>query len=106
MRNAAFALLKLLSANRTRRTTTAGRWTDVLILFLAGHMADTDHSPDPESPEWNVGWTIKRALRLHLGPQHAYLPWLIARDVVAALRLSKWRITKEPPASPHSTPDD
>ena len=62
--------------------------------------------PDPESPEWNVGWTIKRALRLHLGPRHSYLPWMIAREVVSALRLSNWHITKGPPRPPHSTPGE
>jgi hypothetical protein len=66
-------------------------------------MADPDPIPDPSTPEWTIAWTIKRALRLHLGPRHRYLPVTIAREVVAALRLSKWRITKEPPNPPHST---
>jgi hypothetical protein len=57
-------------------------------------MADHDLLPAPETPEWTVGWAIKRALRLHLGPRHTYLPWIIARDVVAALKLSNWRVTK------------
>jgi hypothetical protein len=65
-------------------------------------MADQDPLPDSNSPEWTI-WTIKRALRLHLGPRHTYLPSLIAREVVAALRLSKWRISKELPSPPHST---
>ena len=65
-------------------------------------MADTD----PETPEWTIAWTIKRALRLHLGPRHSYVPSTIARDVLAALRLAKWRISKEPPDPPHATPGE
>lgn len=65
-------------------------------------MADTD----PETPEWTIAWTLKRALRLHLGPRHSYVPSTIARDVVAALRLAKWRISKEPPDPPHATPGE
>jgi hypothetical protein len=42
-------------------------------------MADTD----PDTPEWTVAWTIKRLLRLHLGPKHTYLPGIIAREVAA-----------------------
>jgi hypothetical protein len=57
-----------------------------VFSFPYWRMADPNPMPDPESPEWNVGWTIKRALRLHLGPRHGYLPWMIARDVVAALK--------------------
>jgi hypothetical protein len=67
-------------------------------------MADTDPLPDPSTPEWTIAWAIKRALRLHLGPKHSYLPGLIAKEVVAALRLSRWRLSKEPPSPPHSTP--
>jgi hypothetical protein len=62
-------------------------------------MADTD----PEIPEWTIAWTIKRALRLHLGPRHKYLLGMIAKEVIAALRLSKWRLVKEPPSPTHST---
>jgi len=69
-------------------------------------MADTDPLPDPETPEWTVGWAIKRALRLHLGPRHKHLPWIIADQVIAALKLSNWRITKGPPDPPHSTPGE
>jgi hypothetical protein len=78
----------------------------VPVLFSYGHMADTDPMPDPESPEWTIAWTIKKALRLHLGPRHRYLPAAIAREVVAALRLSKWRLVKDPPNPPHSTPGE
>jgi hypothetical protein len=69
-------------------------------------MADHDPMPDPATLEWTVGWAIKQALRLHLGPRHTYLPWTIARDVVAALKLSNWRVTKGPPNPPHSTPGE
>jgi hypothetical protein len=37
-------------------------------------MADPDPMPDPNTPEWTIGWAIKRALCLHLGPRHRYLP--------------------------------
>jgi len=69
-------------------------------------MPETDPIPDPETPEWTIAWAIKRALRKHLGPRHSYLSSVIAREVVAALRLSKWRISKEPPRPPHSTPGE
>jgi hypothetical protein len=69
-------------------------------------MPHTDPMPDPESPEWTIAWTIKKALRLHLGPRHRYLPATIAREVVATLRLSKWRLVKDPPNPPHSTPGE
>jgi hypothetical protein len=59
--------------------------------------------PDPNSAEWTIAWAIKRTLRLHLGPRHRHLPSVIAQEVVAALRLSKWRLEKEPPDPPHST---
>ena len=95
---------------RSRRRPLARfyRWSlaDVLFLFLPRHMPDPDQMPDPETPEWTIAWAIKRALRMHLGPRHEYLPSSIARDVVAALRLSKWRISKEPPNPPHSTPGE
>ena len=78
----------------------------VVVLFSFESMSEPDNLPAPETAEWTVGWTIKRALRMHLGPRHGYLPWMIARDVVAALRLSNWRITKGPPRPPHSTPGE
>jgi hypothetical protein len=84
-------------------SATFGRLPSVPVLFLSGHMPDTEPFPDPNSPEWTIAWTIKRALRLHLGPKHRYLPATIAREVVAALHLSKWRLVKEPPSPPHST---
>jgi hypothetical protein len=43
---------------------------------------------------------------MHLGPRHQYLPWIIADQVVAALKLSNWRITKGLPSPPHSTPGE
>jgi hypothetical protein len=69
-------------------------------------MPDTDPTPDPETPEWTIAWAIKRALRLHLGPRHKYLPSIISREVTAALRLSGWFLVKKPPSQPHSTPGD
>jgi hypothetical protein len=74
----------------------------VFLFCSRWAMADTD----PETPEWTVAWTIKRALRLHLGPRHSYVPSTIAREVVSALRLAKWRISKEPPDPPHATPGE
>lgn len=82
--------------------STGGQLCDVPILFTLLRMADTD----PETPEWTIAWTIKRALRLHLGPRHGYVPSTIAREVVAALRLAKWRLSKEPPDPPHATPGE
>ena len=66
-------------------------------------MPDEGQVPDPDTPEWPVFWAIKRALRMHLGPRHGYLPHTIAEQVIAALRLSNWRLTKGPPREPHST---
>ena len=74
----------------------------VFPVCSSSRMADTD----PETPEWTIAWTIKRALRLHLGPRHSYVPSTIAREVTAALRLAKWRISKEPPDPPHATPGE
>jgi len=82
--------------------STVGQLCDVPVLFTLPPMADTD----PETPEWTIAWTIKRALRLHLGPRHSYVPSTIAREVVAALRLAKWRLSKEPPDPPHATPGE
>ena len=70
-------------------------------------MSDLDPMPDPESPEWTVAWTAKRVLRLHLGPHvKRFLPILLAEEIVKALLGSKWRIVKEPPNPPHSTPGE
>jgi hypothetical protein len=74
----------------------------VFLICSRSRMTDTD----PETPEWTIAWTIKRALRLHLGPRHSYVPSTIAREVLAALRLAKWRISKEPPDPPHATPGE
>ena len=57
----------------------------VFPVCSRSRMADTD----PETPEWTIAWTIKRALMLHLGPRHSYVPSTIAREVTAALRLAK-----------------
>ena len=68
-------------------------------------MADDDPMPDPSTPEWRIAWTAKRVLRMHLGPNFKrFLPVMLAEEIVAALKLSKWRITKDPPDPPHSTP--
>ena len=69
-------------------------------------MPDTDPMPDPETPEWTIAATIKRALQLKPNRKHAYLSGLIAREVVAALRLSKWRITREAADPPYSRPGE
>jgi hypothetical protein len=45
----------------------------------------------------------KRALRLHLGKKPAYVPRLIAEQVVKDLRLRKWALVKGPPNPAHST---
>ena len=82
--------------------STGDQLCDVPVLFTLVRMTDTD----PETPEWTIAWTIKRALRLHLGPRHGYVPSTIAREVVAALRLAKWRLNKEPPDPPHATPGE
>jgi hypothetical protein len=67
-------------------------------------MADHDPMPAPETPEWTVAYALRQLLRRHLGPKHGYVPGVIAREIVAALRLSKWRLIKEPPNPPHSGP--
>jgi hypothetical protein len=70
-------------------------------------MAEDDPMPDPKSPEWTIAWTIKRELRTHLGPKFkCYLPTHLAREVAKALRLSGWRLEKQPPNPPHSTPGE
>ncbi len=94
-------VLRLASARRRMRFGFNRGSIALCSLFVhSSAMADTD----PETPEWTIAWTIKRALRLHLGPRHGYVPSTIAREVVAALRLAKWRISKEPPDPPHATP--
>lgn len=67
-------------------------------------MANHDPMPDPATPEWTVAYALRQLLRRHLGPKHGYVPGVIAREIVAALRLSKWRLIKEPPGPPHSGP--
>jgi hypothetical protein len=85
---------------------TASRLRSVPVLFSHRHMPDTDPMPDPHSPEWTIAWAIKRALRLHLGKRHAYLQASIAKDVVEALKHSRWIIIRRPPDLPHSTPGE
>jgi hypothetical protein len=70
-------------------------------------MSDTDPMPDPETPEWPVAWAAKEVLRRHLGPKFdRRLPLFLARAILERMRLTKWRISKEPPAPPHSTPGE
>lgn len=67
-------------------------------------MDNHDLIPDPETPEWSVFWAAKEVLRRHLGPRFdRNLPSFLAKAVVERLRLSKWRLVKEPPNPPHST---
>ena len=67
-------------------------------------MADPDPMSDPETPEWSIAWAAKDVLRRHLGPRFdRNLPSFLAKAIVERMRLSKWRITKEPPNPPHST---
>jgi hypothetical protein len=87
--------------------TTTGRLRSVLVLFSYWRMADTDPMPDPESPEWTIAWTIKRELRTHWGPKFKrFLPRHLALEITKALRQSKWRLVKDPPSPPHSTPGE
>jgi hypothetical protein len=70
-------------------------------------MTDPDPMPDPSTPEWPIAWAAKEILRRYLGPKFdRRLPSLLATAVVERMRLSKWRITKEPPNPPHSTPGE
>jgi len=70
-------------------------------------MADTDPMPDPESPEWPVAWADKEVLRRHLGPKFdRRLPLFLAKAILERMRLTRWRISKEPPDPPHSTPGE
>jgi hypothetical protein len=68
-------------------------------------MADTDRMPDPDTSEWPVAWAAKEVLRRHLGPTFdRRLPLFLAKAILERMRLTKWRITKEPADPPHSTP--
>ena len=72
-------------------------------------MADTDPMPDPETPEWPVAWAAKEVLRRHLGPKFdRRLPVFLAKAILERMRLSKWRISKEPPdrLTPRLVSDD
>ena len=67
-------------------------------------MADHDPLPDPETPEWSIAWAAKDVLRRHLGPRFDRgLPSLLAKAISERLRLSKWRLVKDPPNPAHST---
>ena len=70
-------------------------------------MAHPDPMPDPETPEWPVAWAAKEVLRRHLGPKFdRRLPMFLAKAILERMRLTKWRISKEPPDPPHSTPGE
>jgi hypothetical protein len=61
--------------------------------------------PDPHSPEWSIARATKEVLRRHLGPKFdRRLPSFLATAIMERMRLSRWRITKEPPDPQHSTP--
>jgi hypothetical protein len=77
---------------------TASRLRSVPVLFSYGRMADPDPMPDPETPEWPVAWAAKEVLRRHLGPKFdRRLPLFLAKAILDRMRLTKWRISKEPP---------
>jgi hypothetical protein len=69
------------------------------------HAAGMPHAEPmrSEQPRMDDRLGDKQALRLHLGPRHKYLLGTIAKEVVAALTLSKCRLVKEPASPPHST---
>jgi hypothetical protein len=59
-------------------------------------------TPTP-CPEWPVAWAAKEVLRRHLGPKFdRHLPLFLAKAILERMRLTKWRISKEPPDAPHS----
>ena len=73
-------------------------------MFQTGYMADPDQMPDPNTPEWPIAWAAKEVLRRNLGPKFdRSLPSRLAEAIVARLRLSRWKLVKEPPNPPHST---
>jgi hypothetical protein len=46
-------------------------------------------------------------LRRHLGPKFdRRLPLFLAKAILERMRLTRWRISKEPPDPPHSTPGE
>jgi hypothetical protein len=61
----------------------------------------------PWTPEWTITLALRSVLRRDLGPKHAYyLPSIIAGEIANALRVAKWRLAKEPPNPPRSTPSE
>jgi hypothetical protein len=58
-------------------------------------------------PEWPLAWAAKEALRRYLVPKFGRcLPLFLAKAILERMRLTKWRISKEPPDAPHSTPGE
>jgi hypothetical protein len=79
----------------------------VLVPFTLLAMADDDPMPDPQSPEWPIARAAKEVLRRHLGPKFdRRLPLFLAKAILERMRLTKWRVSKEPPDPPHSTPGE
>jgi hypothetical protein len=79
----------------------------VLYSFSCSGMTNPDPLPDPETPGWPVAWAAKEVLRRHLGPKFdRRLPSFLTKAILERMRLSKWRISKEPPDPPHSTPGE
>jgi hypothetical protein len=77
---------------------------DVPVAFSSSRMAEPDDLPDPATPERSIAWAAKEVLRRHLGPLFdRHLPSFLAKAIVERLRLSKWRLVKEPPNPTHST---
>ena len=63
--------------------------------------------PTPRRPEWPLAWAAKEVLRRHLGLKFdRRLPLFLAKAILERMRLTKWRISKEPPDAPHSTPGE
>jgi hypothetical protein len=66
-------------------------------MFFTGHMPDTDPMPGPSTPEWPIARAAKEVLRRYLGPTFdRRLPSLLAAAIMERMRLTRWRITKEP----------
>jgi hypothetical protein len=69
-------------------------------------MPDTDPMPDPKSPEWPVAWAAKRCCAGTWGQSSIGAFPCSQKAILERMRLTKWRISKEPPDDPHSTPGE